>query len=129
MPLRPECMLLPCAHPCLLYTPALGNVGGNGGACAAHSGCLADVARSCVLQQPWVQELIASHRDCKLVFSADGNATAETMQHLSTGLSQDHLVSSNSLQQCVACRPHKYVHSFFPFQPVHVVHRTHVFIS
>lgn len=43
-------------------------------------------------QQPWVQQLIAAHSDSKLVFSADGNP-AETRQHLSTGLSQDHLVS------------------------------------
>lgn len=45
----------------------------------------------CCLQQPWVQDLIASHKDSKLVFSADGNS-AEARQHLSTGLSQDHLV-------------------------------------
>jgi hypothetical protein len=41
-------------------------------------------------QQAWVQQMIARHADSKLVFSADGNA-AEA-RHLSTGLSQDHLV-------------------------------------
>lgn len=48
----------------------------------------------CALQQPWVQDLIASYKDSKLVFSADGNS-AEARQHLSTGLSQDHLVGDN----------------------------------
>jgi hypothetical protein len=52
------------------------------------------------LQQPWVQELIARHQDAKLVFSADGNA-AETRQHLSTGLSQDHLVSRRQQLACL----------------------------
>lgn len=51
---------------------------------------LSDIVFLLSLQQPWVQELIGSHKDSKLVFSADGYAAGH---HLSTGLSQDHLVS------------------------------------
>jgi hypothetical protein len=67
-----------------------------------------DIERLCLvllfLQQPWVQELIASLKDSKLVFSADGYATGH---HLSTGLSQDHLVghvtcSSISSSRCMS---------------------------
>jgi hypothetical protein len=45
------------------------------------------------LQQPWVRELATSHKDSKLVFSADN--AGGTRQHLSTGLSQDHLVGGS----------------------------------
>lgn len=44
------------------------------------------------VQQPWVLQLMARHKDTKMVFSADGYAADR--DHLSTGLSQDHLVSS-----------------------------------
>lgn len=47
--------------------------------------------RAPVRQQAWVQQLMSRTPDCKLVFSARGSPAADK-QHLSTGLSGDHLV-------------------------------------